>query len=413
MSDINTIKKTVSIVGAGAAGLIAAYFSALNNNDVSIYEKNEKIGKKLYISGKGRCNLTNNCSVTEFLSNIVTNSKFLYSALYGFTPDDTIKLFEENGLKLKTERGNRVFPVSDKSSDVIKALGNLCKNLGVKIYLNSNVDNIIVVDGKIKGLTVNEEFHPSDSVIIATGGISYPATGSTGDGYKFAKSVGHKLISPVQSLCGFDLNGDFYKDLQGLSLKNVKLTALFDEKTVFSDFGEMLFTHFGISGPIVLSCSCLINRFNLRKVKLSLDLKPAISDNVLDERLIREIKENNVKNFITVMRNLVPKAMAGEILKRANVSGDKICAEITAKERERIVDILKRFSMSPKSLRPFSEAIVTAGGVDVKGINPKTMESKIVKGLFFAGEVLDVDCFTGGFNIQTAFSTGCLAGKNA
>ncbi len=405
--------KTTIVIGGGAAGLIAAYFSAEKGNNVILFEKNEKVGKKIYITGKGRCNLSNFCLPNEFLNNVVNNSKFLYSAIYSFSPEDTVNFFNQMGLKTKVERGNRVFPESDKSSDVIKTLLNACLSVGVDIKLNTSVSEIIVKDGIVCGVKINNENYYCDSLIICTGGLSYPSTGSTGDGYFFAKNVGHTVIKPVSALCGIDIYGNYCKDLQGLSLKNVTLSAIYNGKTIYSDMGEMLFTHFGISGPLVLSCSSLINRIDLKNVELFIDLKPALNDKVLSDRILREIKENNRKEFSNVIRSLVPKAMVGEILLRSNVNGNKNCSEITAAERERVIKTLKCFSLKPKSLRSFNESIITSGGVNVKEINPKTMESKIVKGLFFAGEVLDVDCFTGGFNLQTAFSTGRLAGLNS
>ena len=405
--------KTTIVIGGGAAGLIAAYFSAEKGNNVILFEKNEKVGKKIYITGKGRCNLSNFCLPNEFLNNVVNNSKFLYSAIYSFSPEDTVNFFNQMGLKTKVERGNRVFPESDKSSDVIKTLLNACLSVGVDIKLNTSVSEIIVKDGIVCGVKINNENYYCDSLIICTGGLSYPSTGSSGDGYFFAKNVGHTVIKPVSALCGIDIYGNYCKDLQGLSLKNVTLSAIYNGKTIYSDMGEMLFTHFGISGPLVLSCSSLINRIDLKNVELFIDLKPALNDKVLSDRILREIKENNRKEFSNVIRSIVPKAMVGEILLRSNVNGNKNCSEITAAERERVIKTLKCFSLKPKSLRSFNESIITSGGVNVKEINPKTMESKIVKGLFFAGEVLDVDCFTGGFNLQTAFSTGRLAGLNS
>ncbi len=405
--------KKVIVIGGGAAGLMAAYFSALKGNNVILLEKNEKLGKKLYITGKGRCNLTNDVPPMEFLENVNSNSKFLTGAVYSFSPEKTIDFFENSGLELKVERGNRVFPASDKASDVSKILEKLCRKQNVDIRLNTEVLDIMQKDGEVYSvITANEEIL-CNSVIVATGGISYPLTGSTGDGYKFARKFSHTIKEIKPALVGIEIVGDFFRKIQGISLKNVCLTAIKDGKVIFSQMGEMLFTHFGISGPIVLSCSCLINRFNLKDVELILDFKPALDEKTLDLRLQRELKNFNLKSISNVLPTLLPKNMANVILDFASVKSDKICAEITKDERFRLVNALKNFNLKIKALRPIEEAIVTSGGVSVKDINPKTMESKLIKGLFFAGEVIDVDAFTGGFNIQIAFSTGKLAGENA
>lgn len=413
MTDIKYEKNKIAIVGGGASGLVAAYFSAARGNDVVLFEKNEKLGKKIYITGKGRCNLTNDCTPEKYLENVVNNKKFMFSAINNFTPEDVIAFFEKNGLKLKTERGNRVFPSSDKASDVTKTLEKLILTAGVEIRLNEEVKEILAENGAIKGLRTNEGFFSFDSVVICTGGISYPLTGSTGDGYRFAESVGHTVTPLRPALTGIELSGNDYTEAQGISLKNVSLTAYAEGKKVYSDFGEMLFTHFGISGPIVLSCSSVINGIDSDKITVSIDLKPALSADVLDKRLLREFAENKDKSVFNAIRSLLPKNLVNLTLKRANVNNSKICSEITKKERETLVKTLKNLSFSVKGLRNLDEAIVTSGGVSVKEIDPKTMESKLCKGLFFAGEVIDVDCFTGGFNMQTAFSTGAQAGKNA
>ena len=405
--------RNVIVVGGGAAGMIAAYASATNGNQVVLLEKNEKLGKKLYITGKGRCNLTNNVPVAEFLNNVVNNSKFLYGALNVFSPDDTISFFENNGCKLKTERGNRVFPVSDKSSDVIKTLQNALVSCGVDIRLNTTVLGVKVCDGKVCCVKTDKGEIVCDSLIICTGGISYPLTGSTGDGYKFAKDVGHSIISPKPSLVGLELKGDGFTCLQGLSLKNVSVSFIADGKEVYRDFGEMLFTHYGISGPIILSASCILNRISAKNILLKIDLKPALDEKVLDNRLIREFDAGKLKSLSTVMRSLLPQSLIDVVLKSASIDSEKRCCDITKTERFNIVSALKNLQFKVKALRPIDEAVVTAGGVSVKEINPKTMESKLIKGLYFAGEVLDVDAFTGGFNIQIAFSTGFIAGNNA
>lgn len=405
--------RKVVVIGGGPAGMIAAYSSAMYGNHVILIEKNEKLGKKLYITGKGRCNLTNNVPVSEFFNNVVSNPKFLYGALNNFSSEDTISFFENNGLKLKTERGNRVFPFSSKASDVTKTLERLCVDAGVELMLNSVAKKINVSNGCVVSVEVDGNDLLCDAVIVCTGGISYPLTGSTGDGYGFAKALGHSVVSLRPALVGLELSGSFFKEMQGLSLKNVALCVKDNKNVIFSEQGEMLFTHFGVSGPIVLSCSCLINRLKLENLYAYIDFKPALDIETLNRRLLREFEENKNKSISNVMRSLLPKNVIPEVLKRANIHQEKICCEITVKERQALIENLKQFSLPLKSLRPVDEAIVTSGGVNVKEVNPKTMESKIVKGLFFAGEVLDVDAFTGGFNIQIALSTGYLAGQNA
>lgn len=406
--------KKILIVGGGAAGMMAAYFAAEKGCEVVLAEKNEKLGKKIYITGKGRCNLTNDVPVAEFFGNVVNNPKFLYGSIYSFSPEDTCDFFEKRGLTLKTERGNRVFPASDKASDVTKTLEKALTFAGVKLKLDTEISSVCIKDGAVSGVFTREgEFIAAESIVICTGGASYPLTGSTGDGYKFAKACGHTVVPPKPALTGIELKGKDFLPLQGLSLKNVRLTVFDREKKVFGDFGEMLFTHFGISGPIVLTCSSYVNRLLPENLTARIDLKPVLTEEVLDNRLLREFGENKTKTIAAVVRSLVPSALVELIVKRSQISLAKICAEITKEERKRIIFTLKNLTFSIKCLRPLSEAIVTSGGVDVTEINPKTMESKKVRGLFFAGEVLDVDCLTGGFNLQTAFSTGCVAGKNA
>ena len=403
----------VIVIGGGASGMISAIFSAKNGNSVTLIEKNEKLGKKIYITGKGRCNLTNNVDKNEFLENVISNPKFLYSAIYSFPPEKTIEFFEELGLKLKTERGHRVFPVSDKASDVTKYLEKKLRELNVNVVLNTNVYDIIVENGHVLGVKIsNGKVLSANSVIIATGGVSYPLTGSTGDGYKFALETGHSVTALKPALVGIDLY-DNLSDVQGLSLKNVRLNVLYNEKTYFSEFGESLFTHFGISGPIVLTCSSKINRLENDKIKLFLDLKPALSVEQLDKKFITLFEVNNNKEICNVLRVVLPKSLIGIFLKKCSINSQKTCSLITTEERKKIINTLKSFALSYKGLRPIEEAVVTSGGVSVKDINPKTMESKIVKGLFYAGEVIDCDALTGGFNLQIAFSTGRLAGINS
>lgn len=395
----------VIVIGGGASGMVASYFSKKNGNDVTLIEKNEKLGKKLYITGKGRCNLTNDCGVETFLNNVVTNPKFLLSSIYGFTPSDTMKFFESLGLTLKTERGNRVFPISDKSSDVIKVLEKALKNIGVDIHLNETVIDIDVENGVVKGVKTNLEYYSTDKVIIATGGISYPSTGSTGDGYKFGAKLGHTVTELKPSLCGFNLKGDEYKALQGLGLKNVTLSAFDGSKLYYKEMGEILFTHFGISGPLVLTCSALTCKKNLKNVTLSIDLKPALTEKELDNRVLRDFSLNKNKELKNSLDLLLPKTIIPLIISRSKIPANKKNNVITQEERLSLVKTLKNLTFSLASLRDFTEAVVTSGGISVKDINPSTMESKIIKNLYFVGEVLDVDAFTGGFNLQIAFST--------
>lgn len=401
---------TTIVIGGGPAGLISAYFRAVRGEDVYLIEKNEKTGKKLYITGKGRCNVTNDCDVDEFLSNVVTNAKFLNGAIRRFPPEKFME-FLSGKTKLKTERGNRVFPLSDKASDVTKCLCAYAEEAGAKIKLNEKVLSINASDGKIVSVVTDKATYPCDNVIVCTGGLSYPSTGSTGDGYAFAKSFGHKIISPVAALSGVNLKGDFYKNLQGLSLKNVAISVVNGKKKIYSDFGEMLFTHFGVSGPTIISASSFINRLNLRDVYISLDLKPALTEEQLDARVLRDFEKYKNKAIKNSLDDLLPKAMIPVIIKAAGINGDIKNNELKAENRRKIVAAIKDFRMYPHSLRDLNEAIVTSGGVSVKEIDPKTMESKLVKGLFFAGEVIDADALTGGFNITIAACTAYSAGN--
>lgn len=393
----------IAIIGGGPAGMMCA-IKAAENHGVTIFEKNEKLGKKLFITGKGRCNLTNYCDEREFLKNMVNNSNFMYSSIYSFSPFTTYYYFEELGLPLKVERGNRAFPLSDKSSDVIKAYEKKLKDLGVKVHLNFEIKSIEKV-GEEFILNGREKF---DKVVIATGGISYKLTGSTGDGYKFAKNFGHKIINQVPGLIGINLKNNF--SLAGLTLKNVELKVIKDKKIISNEFGEMLFTHRGISGPIVLTTSSKINR--LKDFEMFLDLKPALEPEKLDARILRDFSENQNKNIENVMRSLLPKDLISYVLYRAGISGDEKVNQITKIERENLVKTIKNFELKFDSLDDIDRAIVTSGGIDVKDIDPKTMESKKVSGLYFIGEVLDLDGLTGGFNIQIANSTGYSCGIN-
>ncbi len=399
----------VIVIGGGASGMVSAYFASKNNN-VILIEQNEKLGKKLYITGKGRCNLTNYCELDEFLSNVVSNPKFLMSSINGFTPKQTYNFFEELGLKLKVERGNRVFPLSDKSSDVIKTLQNALVKENVDIKLNEKVLSVCVVDDKIKKVTTDKGSYLAESVIIATGGISYKSTGATGDGYKFAKTFGHTVTSLAPSLCGINLKGEDYKSLQGLTLKNVSLKAVENNKAYYFEQGELLFTHYGISGPLVLTCSALSSRKNLQNVTFFIDLKPAMTIQELDKRVIRDFSINNKKELKNALDGLLPKAIIPLVISRSNIPPYKKTNDITSIERSNLVSVLKNLEFKPIDLRGYEEAVITSGGVSVKEINPKTMESKLIKGVYFVGEVLDVDAFTGGFNLQIAFSTAKSAG---
>ncbi len=402
----------VAVIGGGAAGLVAAYTAAVNGNRVTVFEKNEKCGKKIYLTGKGRCNLTHDCTADEFLLNVVNNAKFLTGAIYRFPPEATMRFFEDGGLRLKTERGARVFPVSDKASDVTKCLEKCCNNAGVQFKFNEKVEDIGVLNGTVSGIITSKGNYSFDKIIVCTGGLSYPSTGSTGDGYRFAENVGHKIIPLRQGLCGLNIKDNFYKALQGLTLKNVNLTVNRNNIAIKSFFGEMLFTHYGVSGPIILSASSIINRLDLKSIRLSLDLKPALSVEQLDRRLLRDFESFKNKNIDNCLKELLPSALIPEVLKRSSILPEKKVNSVSKTERQSLLTTIKNFDMLVSSLRGFEEAIITSGGVDVREINPKNMESKLIKGLYFCGEVLDIDAFTGGFNLQIAFSTGYAAGKS-
>ena len=403
--------KQVIVVGGGASGLMAAYAAGNRGNSVHLIEKNEKLGKKIYITGKGRCNLTNDVYPDEFLQNVVRGGKFLTGAIYSFPPQSMMRLMEECGLSLKVERGNRVFPTSDHASDVTKTLERACRSVGVNISLNEMVRSVRTENGAVRAVVTDRGEYPCDAVIVCTGGISYPSTGSTGDGYRFAKEAGHKIVQPVPSLCGINLRGD-WREVQGISLKNVVLSAKRGGKVIFSQLGEVLFTHFGISGPLVLSLSAQINRLPLAEISLELDFKPALDEGKLDARLVRDLTERKNEQMKNVACGLLPAKLARIVLSQAGISLSKQANAVTKEERSRLLNALKAFPLTPVSLRDFSEAVVTSGGVDTSQINPKTMESKFIKGLYFSGEVLDADAYTGGFNLQIAFSTGYAAGNS-
>ncbi len=406
--------KKVIVVGGGAAGMMAAISAADSGAEVILIEKNEKLGKKVYITGKGRCNITNESDVENLLKNVRSNPKFLYSAFYTFDSYRMMDFLEGEGLKLKTERGNRVFPESDKSSDVIKTLKKALEKRKVKIVLNTKVLNIEIKDGICHGVIVQSGdksgSYKADKVIVATGGCSYQSTGSTGDGYRFAKDADIKVTKCYPSLVPFNIGSDIPKRLQGLSLRNVKVTLSDKGKVLYKELGEMLFTHFGVSGPLVLSASTLASGKDVSQMELSIDLKPALSKEQLDERILRDFSENRNSYFKNSLSRLLPAKMIPVIVELSEIDEKKQVNNITKEERNRLVNLLKGLTFKVESLRGFNEAIITKGGVSVKEINPGTMEAKKVKGLFFAGEVLDLDAVTGGYNLQIAWSTGYLAG---
>ncbi len=423
----------VVIIGGGPAGLIAAISAAQENNEVIVLEKMNEVGRKLLITGKGRCNITSNIPMEEFIRNIPGNGKFLYGAFNNFTNEDIISLLKEQGVNVKVERGQRIFPVTDRSIDVRDAIVKKVKKLDVKIIVNAKVQKIITKKNNNEN-TINvskveylingkKEVLDCEKVILATGGKSYPRTGSTGDGYEIAKKLGHTVTKIVPSLVPLEAKGDsirICKQLQGLSLKNVsvKFVDIEKNKEIYNDFGEMIFTHFGLSGPTILSGSAHLLRYkNLEellqnnKIKILIDLKPALSNEKLDERILRDFLSEKNKLFKNSLDALLPKKMIDTVIEISNINPNKQVNEITKKERENLVNILKKFEITIKGFRPIEEAIVTAGGINIKEINPKTMESKLVKGLYFAGEIIDVDAYTGGFNLQIAYSTGYTAGK--
>ena len=413
----------VVIIGGGPAGMIAGIKAAKEGNKVYIYEKNKTLGKKLLITGKGRCNITSSIDMDEFIKNVPGNGRFLYSAFQNFTNQDIINLLKENGVKVKEERGNRIFPVSDKSQDVLNALIKELKKNNVQIREDSPVEKILVKDGIVKGIVLkNKQEIEADKVILATGGRSYPGTGSTGDGYKMVENLGHTITKIQGSLVPLEADLNICKELQGLSLRNVGILIkdVQNNKKIYEDFGEMLFTHFGVSGPTILSGSAHILRYKnidellkAGKIKLYIDLKPALTEDVLNNRLLREFEENKNKAFKNSLDNLLPKKLIDMVIELSNINANKKVNEITKEERLNLIKLLKNFEVIIKGFRPIEEAIVTAGGINIKEINPKTMESKIISGLFFAGEVIDVDAYTGGFNLQIAYSTGYAAGTNS
>ncbi len=412
----------VIVIGGGPAGMMAAITSAENGNEVILIEKMHNLGKKLCITGKGRCNITSSLDMSEFIKNTPGNGMFLYSAFNNYTNQDIINFLLKQGLKVKEERGNRYFPVTDRARDVLECFEKKLKELKVKIRLDTKVTNIEVKDNQVIGVKIEDDFIEADKVILATGGKSYPMTGSSGDGYKLARKLGHTITDIKPSLVPLECyEKEMVKELQGLSLKNVEINIVDEEKekVLYNDFGEMLFTHFGISGPTILSGSAHLVRYknveNLLKnkeISLKIDFKPALTQEKLDSRILRDFEELKNKQFKNSLDKLLPKKLIPVIIDKTGIDENKKVNEITKEERRKIVNILKGFKVSIKNFRPIEEAIITSGGISIKEINPKTMESKIINGLYFAGEIIDVDSYTGGFNLQIAYSTGYTAGMN-
>ena len=406
----------VLVIGAGAAGSMAAIFAARAGNDVIVFEKNAKTGKKIYITGKGRCNLTNAVENEELIKNTIRNPKFMYSAYSAFSSNDTIGFFEKLNCPIKVERGNRAFPESDHSSDIIKALDKAMEEAGVKVRYNTPVEQLVISDdgAAIKGIKLRDvKMVEADKVIVATGGLSYRSTGSTGDGYEFAKQAGHTVKDLRPSLVALEVKESFVKELEGLSLKNVRVIVKNGKKTLFNELGEMLFTRNGVSGPLILSVSSIAGDiFYSEGGELSIDLKPALNEDELDARLLRDFTEFRAKALKNALDKLLPKSLIPVFLERTKINTEKKTGDLTKSERSVIIGLLKHFTLQVTGLRGYEEAVITKGGVSVKEINPQTMESKLVKGLYFVGEVLDVDALTGGFNLQIAWSTGVVAGSD-
>ena len=408
----------VIVVGGGAAGMFAAIAAAKNGHQVTLYEKNEKLGKKIFITGKGRCNITNAADMEELFDAVVTNSKFLYSSFYGYTNQNVIDFFEDAGVPVKIERGNRVFPISDHSSDVIRALEREMKKVGVKVCLNTEVKSVESEKGKFNKVVLKDTTtQTADACIVATGGLSYRSTGSTGDGFRFAENVGHKVTQCFPSLVPMETKEPWICELQGLSLRNVEAKILDGKKELYHDFGEMLFTHFGVSGPLIISASSYVGKKFMDKngqkkeLTLEIDLKPALTEEQLDQRVLRDFEENHNRQFKNAITKLFPTKLIPVMLELGGIDPEKKVNSIEKEERKQFVHLIKHFRMTLTGLRDYPEAIITKGGVNVKEIDPGTMESKLVKGLYFAGEVLDLDALTGGFNLQIAWSTGYAAGN--
>ena len=406
--------KRVIVVGGGPAGMFAALAAAENGHRVTLLEQNEKLGKKLFITGKGRCNITNAGDMENLFRNVVTNPKFLYSAFYGYDNFRVTDFFESHGVKTKIERGNRVFPVSDHSSDVIHALDKALRQAGVEVKLHTKIEKVLAENGRAQGVLIaGGSKINADAVILATGGFSKQSTGSRGDGYRFARDMGHSVTPLLPSLVPMTAKEAYVSAMQGLSLKNVQITVRNGKKILFQDFGEMLFTHFGVSGPLILSASSQVGKILLKKeLSMEIDLKPALTEEQLDQRLLREFEANKNKQFKNVLNSLLPAKMRPVVQELCEISQEKKVNEITREGRSGLLKVLKQFPVTLTGLKDFNEAIITKGGVSVKEVNPSTMESKIVSGLYFAGEVLDLDALTGGYNLQIAWSTGHLAGSS-
>ncbi|WP_461812038.1 BaiN/RdsA family NAD(P)/FAD-dependent oxidoreductase [Faecalimonas sp.] len=404
----------VLVIGGGAAGMFSAIFAARNGNEVHLFEKNEKLGKKLFITGKGRCNITNAGDMESLFQAVVSNQKFLYSSFYGYTNEDVVSFFEEIGVKTKIERGNRVFPLSDHSSDVINALLLELKKLKVKVHLNTKVKFIEEEGKEFKRIVLsNGEKIEADHCIVATGGCSYPLTGSTGDGYNMAKSVGHTVTEVYPALVPLEVKEDYVRELQGLSLRNVGVAIYDEKKEVYNNFGEMLFTHYGVSGPLILTASSYITKKLINKeMKLIIDLKPALSEEQLDQRVLKDFEVNKNKQFRNAITKLFPTKLIPIIIMLSGIDAEKKVNEISKEERLGFVRLIKHFTLTITGTRSFREAIITQGGVKTKEINPATMESKMISRLYFVGEVLDLDALTGGFNLQIAWSTAYMAGSS-
>ena len=403
----------ILIVGGGAAGMFASIFAARNGHEVHVFEKNDKLGRKLFITGKGRCNITNACDVEELFPAVMRNSRFLYSSFYGYTNQDVIDFFESLGVRTKIERGNRVFPVSDHYSDVIRALSDEMRTQGVKVHLNTEIRNIETDKEEFQYLVLSDGAKvEGDSCIIATGGVSYRATGSTGDGHRWAQKLGHKVTELLPSLVPLEIREPWIPELQGLSLRNVKVDVRLGKKKLFEDFGEMLFTHYGVSGPVILSASSVIGSKIDKQLILTIDLKPALSEEQLDHRVLRDFEENKNRQFKNALGKLFPAKLIPVMIERSGIAPDKKVNEISKEERKQFVNLIKNFDMKIAGLRGFQEAIITRGGVSVKEVNPGTMESKLVKNLYFVGEVLDLDAVTGGYNLQIAWSTAYAAANS-
>ncbi len=402
----------IIIVGGGASGMFAAVTAARRGRSVLLLDANDRLGHKLSITGKGRCNVTNDCDPDTLMQNIPRNPRFLYSAFSRCTPADVMAFFEAAGVPLKTERGRRVFPQSDSAKDIVHALTQEMRKENVRIYDHSRVTELLIAEDRCTGVRLeNGTEHTADAVLLATGGMSYPRTGSRGDGYRLAQQAGHTVIAPQPSLIPLETAEHDPQEMQGLSLKNVTLTVKHGKKVIFSELGEMLFTHFGVSGPLVLSASCMLDPQKLSDCLLTVDMKPALTPEQLDLRIQRDFTEQKNKDAANAVRGLLPASMIPVMLRRAGISPEKKVHDITKAERAALVGAVKGFTLHPTAMRPIAEAIVTRGGVSVREVNPNTMESKKIRGLFFAGELLDVDAFTGGYNLQIAFATGFAAGS--